>query len=400
MSCILSDWPHAVLFVALLVGGCAPASGPHIELNANREAVKGSDAPPVSIPVNIVVRGLGKSELAALGRLYEEERAALLDVFVASELAHPLPLAGTTLLDGDTLRFTPRYPLEPGLRYRAVLHRIAADGTRQPVTDDLVATLQMPPRAARKPTRVTHIYPSGDRLPENLLRLYFRFSAPMGRGQAYEHIHLLDANEKEVEGAFLELDEELWDRDQLRFTLLCDPGRVKRGLKPREDIGGVLQAGQRYTLVLDRQWLDAEGQPLAETVRKSFQVGPPRLAPVDPAAWKIESPRAGTRDPLVVRFPNPLDRELLETWLSVHDADGAVVDGAITIDENESCWRFTPPRPWAEGEYRLVAQTVLLEDVAGNSIDRAFDVDLDDPAARRTESDTVSLPFVVSSRAN
>ena len=61
------------------------------------------------------------------------------------------------------------------------------------------------------------------------------FDAPMSRGEAYRHIHLVDAKTgREVEAPFLELGEELWDGDFRRFTLLCDPGRVKRGLKPRE----------------------------------------------------------------------------------------------------------------------------------------------------------------------
>ena len=35
-----------------------------------------------------------------------------------------------------------------------------------------------------------------------------------------------------VADPFLELDEELWSTDGRRFTLLFDPGRIKRGLKP------------------------------------------------------------------------------------------------------------------------------------------------------------------------
>jgi hypothetical protein len=395
MSRILFDWRHAVLFAALLMGGCAPASGPCIELAVGHDSAQAdADRSPV-----IVVTGLGEPELAALRRLNAQRVVEVLDVFVASELPHPLPIAGTTSLESGGLRFTPRYPLEPGLRYRAVLHRLTTDGTRRPAGDDLSVELQVPPRAARDATRVTHIYPSSGELPENQLKFYFQFSAPMGRGQAYQHIHLLDADEREVEGAFLELDEELWNRDQLRFTLLCDPGRVKRGLKPREELGGVLQAGRHYTLVLDDQWPDAKGQPLAETVRKTFDVAPPILTPLDPSAWKIEPPSADTREPLVVRLPQPLDHELLGSCLTVHEADGALVDGAITITDQERCWRFTPPKPWAAGDYHLVAQTIL-EDLAGNSIGRAFDVDLDDPAARRTDKATISLPFVVSPRAN
>ena len=60
---------------------------------------------------------------------------------------------------------------------------------------------------------MTHVYPSRAMLPENLLRLYIHFSAPMSRGEAYRRIRLLDATGKPVDDPFLELDEELWSRD-------------------------------------------------------------------------------------------------------------------------------------------------------------------------------------------
>ena len=48
-------------------------------------------------------------------------------------------------------------------------------------------------------------------LPANELKLYIYFSAPMSRGEAWKHIHLLDDAGKPVPLAFLELDQELWD---------------------------------------------------------------------------------------------------------------------------------------------------------------------------------------------
>ena len=43
-----------------------------------------------------------------------------------------------------------------------------------------------------------------------------------------------------------------------RFTLLFDPGRIKRGLKPAQRrVGPVLEEGKSYTLVIDRGWTDA-----------------------------------------------------------------------------------------------------------------------------------------------
>src|SRR5205823_5383949 len=106
-------------------------------------------------------------------------------------------------------------------------------------------------KPAGPPAAVAQVYPTADELPENLLKFYLHFTGPMRRGEAYDHLRLLDAQGKVVERSFLELGEELWDGSGRRFTLVIDPGRIKRGLKPREDLGPVLEAGKSYTLVID-----------------------------------------------------------------------------------------------------------------------------------------------------
>jgi hypothetical protein len=195
----------------------------------------------------------------------------------------------------------------------------------------------------------------------------------------------------------LELGEELWDPAMRRFTLLCDPGRVKRGLKPREELGPVLEEGKSYTLVIDRDWPDAAGADLQEGMRKSFQVLPPDDAPIDPKAWRIESPHAGTAEALVVRFGEPLDHALLERVVWVENPAGEKLVGTIETSDDETCWRFTPLEPWPAGEYQLVANTAL-EDLAGNAIGRPFDVDVFGPIQRTIETETVSIPFAVAPR--
>src|SRR5262249_13194478 len=177
------------------------------------------------------------------------------------------------------------------------------------------------PKAPAKPTTVVeHVYPTRSKLPENQLKFYVHFSAPMGKGGSYRHVHLLDAASKEVAAPFLELDEELWSPDQKRFTLYLDPGRIKRGLKPREEVGPVLEEGKSYTLVIDREWQDAEGNTLRETFRKKFPVGPPDDEPIDPKNWKLAPQSAGSRQPLMVRFPKPLDHALLHRLICVANA--------------------------------------------------------------------------------
>jgi hypothetical protein len=249
---------------------------------------------------------------------------------------------------------------------------------------------------AEPSTVVDAIYPTADVLPENQLKFYLHFSAPMSRGEAYRHVHLMDlTTNKEVDAPFLELGEELWDGDFRRFTLLCDPGRVKRGLKPREELGPVLQEGHRYALVVDKNWRDASRTPLLGGARKQFSVGPPDDHPIDPARWNIEPPKAGGREPLVVRFGEPLDWALQERVVWVATESGEKVPGTIRTADHESTWHFTPQQPWRADPYQLVAETTL-EDLAANAIGRPFEVDAVKPIQQRIETKTVSLPFDVS----
>ena len=52
------------------------------------------------------------------------------------------------------------------------------------------------------PTVVTQVYPTADRLPENQLKFYLHFSAPMSRGDVYKHIKLLDDKGKPLDLPF------------------------------------------------------------------------------------------------------------------------------------------------------------------------------------------------------
>ncbi len=199
-------------------------------------------------------------------------------------------------------------------------------------------------------TKIAAVYPSADHLPENLLRFYIHFTSPMSRGEAYRHLKLIDtATRKPVRAPFLELEEELWSPDGTRFTLFIDPGRIKRGLTPREMFGPVLEAGKSYCLIIDRGWLDASGNPLQSEFRRTFRAGPPDESMPDPKKWSLAPPRAGTRDAMVVRFPEPLDRGLLERVVGVLDPKGHLIPGEVSIADAETIWRFVPEDPWRPG---------------------------------------------------
>ena len=52
----------------------------------------------------------------------------------------------------------------------------------------------IPKRELRSTTRVVQVYPSASEFPENQLKFYIEFSAPMSHGEAWKHIRLLKAN--------------------------------------------------------------------------------------------------------------------------------------------------------------------------------------------------------------
>jgi hypothetical protein len=187
---------------------------------------------------------------------------------------------------------------------------------------------------------------------------------------------------------FLELDQELWERDQRRFTVLFDPGPIKRGPGSLAEAGPALEEGHTYTLVIDKDWLDERGAPMKQEYRKQFRVAAADRTPPDPKKWRVTAPRSD-QDALVIRFPKPLDYALLQ-----HEIEVTGVAGKVAVDRDETEWRLTPDVPWHAGEYAIVIRTTL-EDLAGNHINRAFDVDTFDPITRTVATETVTLPLHV-----
>jgi hypothetical protein len=296
-------------------------------------------------------------------------------------------MLGSHSIENGAIVFRPRYPLQPGVRYRA----------RFLSTPAVTAEFLIPKPEIRPTTRVEQIYPTASSLPENQLKLYIHFSAPMSIGEAWRHLKLLDSDGKAIELPFLEIQEELWDLGRRRLTVLFDPGRVKRGLVPNKEVGPPLVAGRRYTLLVERDWQDAAGAPMAAEFRKDFRaVESDRTSP-DPSKWRIATPAARSRAPLSVEFPEPLDHSLLERLVTVEDAAGRAVPGEIAIDREETRWRFTPDAAWAAGEYRLVVGE-WLEDLAGNRPDKVFDVDLWEKVDPKVRQEYRRIGFRVEGR--
>jgi len=293
-------------------------------------------------------------------------------------------LLGTYAVEGGSLVFHPRFPLVAGVRYRAVF---------QGPQGKLIEATFEGPRETISTTRVLHVYPSTDVLPSNTLKLYIYFSAAMSRGEAWQRIHLLDEKGKPLKFEFVEIQQELWDPQNTRLTVLFDPGRIKRGVLPEMQLGPPIVEGKHYTLVIDREWKDARGVQLQQEFRKSFRGGPADRIPPDPKTWRVSAPKAATSEALVVGFPKPMDYALLQRLFGVSDALGSVA-GRVGIARQETEWRFTPREPWKAGAYQLVFDTAI-EDLSGNHIGQAFDLDKFQQVTKSIQTKTLSIPFDV-----
>jgi hypothetical protein len=352
------------------------------------------DTSQQALAARVIVTGLSSSELRVLRTAAagwtNDNWAALVRVNVSGPESPSI--AGRYAISDTAVEFRPLFPFDPG---RAYTVRVDPSVLPTPRSESIVTTvLSLPAGARAAPATVVRVLPSADVLPENLLRMYIEFSAPMSRQPGVDFVHLVDESGKEVRNAFLPLDADFWNPDHTRYTVFLDPGRVKRGILPNEQMGRALRAGHAFSLVVDSAWRDASGRPMAASYRRKFFAGPAIQTGIAVAAWRILPPRAETRDPLVVKFPRPLDHGLLQRALGVETRRGASWPGTIAVGDGEREWRFAPRDPWRAGDYELVVLSIL-EDVAGNRVGRAFEVDMWDRVDSTTVPERTTLPFTV-----
>lgn len=323
-------------------------------------------------PHRVRLLGLPRETLLRLRGLGERELADEFPVYPREHLeggVRPLDaMAGLYEVGPDALAFVPRYPLVPGLDYTMLAPSAEAEAQR--------VAFRLPLAPAEPTTEVLAIHPSGDRLVRNQLKLYVEFSASMSEGQAARHVRLERAGTGEpIEDPFVP-EPELWDRERRRLTLLFDPGRLKRGLRPQLEAGYPLREGVAVRVVIGEGFRDADGNPLRARFERRYEVDGDLRDRVDPRDWECRLPTAGAAEPLVVRFDRPLDHALLQHSIEVTDDAGRPVRGRADVGPAEQSWAFTPAAPWPKGEYRLAVDP-RLEDLAGNSLARVFDRDLE-----------------------
>jgi hypothetical protein len=336
----------------------------------------------------VSVSGLSRVTMRTVGKLTPNDSAwpRVLSVHV-DQRGTPAIIGRYAVTNGSGIRFTPRFPFTAGVSYRVEVDTSALTATSDPI---VIHRFTLPAVVNARTTRVVGIHPSSTTLPSNLLRWYIELSAPMETGNALAHVRLMDEAGREVPAAFLALDQELWDPERRRLTLLFDPGRVKRGVRTNVESGAPLVAGRRYRLVIDDAWKDGNGAPLASGAELAFDVGAADRQSPDPERWRLTSPAEGSREALEVAFGESLDHALATRMLSVYDARGTRLAGVASLMANDSLWTFVPERPWADGEHTLRVDSAL-EDIAGNSVAQVFDADrsADSTRARTVEGESI-----------
>jgi hypothetical protein len=355
-------------------------------------AVDGDLHRPTS--VGVIVNALDPDQMTALARYVQG--GGLLQAILRISVARTGTLTGLPDVFGrhqvleDGVRFAPHFPFERGLSYRASFDPRPLGHPR--LSEALSLEFLLPKEQNASSTAVTHIFPSGDRLPENLLRFYVCFSNSMQRGRAEAEISLLGPDGEPTEDALYRAPAELWDRGMQCLTVLLDPGRLKRGVGPNRELGPPLKSGQVYTLAIGAGMTDTFGSQLCETAYKRFRVTDAVREPIALEQWEIVPPATNSRQPLVIKFPRSLDWALLSQMITISSTCQQSIGGQIAIDQCERRWSFTPASPWTAGPHHVRVASGL-EDVCGNSVVAAFDRPLRSGCDPAHELASRSIPF-------
>ena len=342
------------LFVLLLLIALPAEAEPAIEWHERTGELRVCGLPPTQ---------LAALEETQLGKLLEVHAIDAATEQQADLTSLP-PLWGSYSRERDCLLFRPRHQPAPGM---VLLARFRGEPLKAPPLELRVERAKPESRA-----RVLELYPSGFEVPENLLRIYLTFSAPMSLKGIEKHVHLRDAAGNEIGSAFVEVPDGLWDPGRRRLTLFLHPGRVKSGITVGEAMGKVLVAGEEIQIEVDAAARDAEGAPLLEGFRRRLKVGPPQKQALDAKTFQL-SVGPGEKAALEVEFPVALDRALALNAFTVWQG-GRQIEGSVELAPGERRLSFLPAESWRRGEPYALRIGELLEDVAGNRLGRAFEV--------------------------
>lgn len=324
--------------------------------------------------VSIVMLSCAPDEEADYAILWDDQKAIgieIPDFFQAEDLEIRLvqdrervSIFGEIKTQNEGKVFKPIIPFTRGLSYEIVVKGKVLQEIYIPTLDDD----EMIPV-------VESVYPSQDTVPENLLKVYLKFSQPMKEGVALNYLSLLDADNDTVPAVFLNLQPELWDQTGTQLTVWLDPGRIKRDLIPNLEMGAPLGKNQNYKLVVSEGWKSKNGLAIPSDFIKSYMVVARDSLYPTPSQWELKLPKAETKEVFQMDFLEPLDYALLQEVFIIKSEEKLEVPGRWELADHENMIRFLPTERWKAGNYKVEIET-RLEDLAGNNLNRLFEIDL------------------------
>lgn len=303
------------------------------------------------------------------------------------------PVLGDYRLEKQRVAFSPRFLPDSDITYFVSfnfnqLNEILNIPSKREKDSLLFKTVEFHPIETQA-TKIVNAYPHINVLPENTLRVYVYFSKPMGFGNPYDYISLLDQQGTEIKNAFVELPEGLWNENRTRLTILFHPGRVKQGIGPNLNEGSILNEGELYELAISNEWKDANGLALTNEFSKKFFVAKAQRNKLRKRDWVI---RSFCKDECILRLTTGgiPDIELVDNMIEIRNEEGVEIDFDIFPEDNGS-FLIRSDALTKETSFNMIINP-RMEDICGNNFLHAFEMEGD---SRGKEGKPIEIRIVI-----
>ena len=126
--------------------------------------------------------------------------------------------------------FKPLIAFTRGLKYEVLL------------ADKSLTEFEIALNANPEAPEIVSVYPTPDTVAGEFIKdLYRVFKTHAGRTGIEKYSVIKDDRDTIPASIFLDLDQELWNKERTMLTLWLDPGRIKRDLQPNQKLGSPLQ---------------------------------------------------------------------------------------------------------------------------------------------------------------
>jgi hypothetical protein len=215
------------------------------------------------------------------------------------------------------------------------------------------------------------VFPQSAVIPANILRWHLVFNQPVAIDRWSEHVRLVDDTGHDVEHAFLDLPDGLWNADGTVLTIMMHPGRIKSCVGADGD-GLTLGVGQKYSLIVNLAGFALKGGSDDAQHVHSFMAGREVQSALSAADWTMTRAPTGTFAPIEVTFDRVMDMLSLQTALGVVDGTGVRIAVLMVLQSDDRRAHLIPQQPWPAEPVDVLPLPVL-EDVTGQRLSDAFE---------------------------